>query len=73
MILMTHVAVEVLPKTQILAHGTITTARNITEDPVELEIFLFCSLFHVGEPPCIVVGNHQCWQIELHNLVSKHE
>ena len=73
MVLVTHMAVEVLPKTQILAHGTITTARHITENPIELEIFLLSSLLHVREPSCVIIGDHQRWQIELHHLMSQHE
>ena len=61
MVLVAHVAVEILPETRILTQSAVAAARHITEDPVKLKVLFVASLLHVGEFSGVIVSHHHCW------------
>ena len=73
MVLVAHMAVEVLPEAEILAQSTVTAARHITQNAIELEILPFAALLHVWELACVIVSDQKGWQVEFGCLMGKHE
>jgi len=67
---MTHMAMEVLPKAQIFAQGSIATAGHVTENAIKLEVLPLATLLHVGEFPRIVVRDKQGGQVEFSCLMG---
>ena len=70
MVLVTHVAVEVFPKSKIFAKRAISAAGNVAKDPIKLEVFLVTALLEIGELASIVVRYQESGQIQLHGLVG---
>ena len=70
---MAHMAMEVFPETQIFAESTISTARHIAQNPIELEILALATLLHIGELAGIIVRDEERWQVQLCCLMSQKE
>jgi len=58
---MTEMRIEVLPEHRVLAEGSITRTRDVTEDPIELEVHVIFLEFKIWEESCIVVGYKESW------------
>ena len=56
---MTHMVMEVLPQTIILPECTVSTARNIAQNPVEFEKVLLIVNFEVWQESSVILGNKQ--------------
>ena len=69
---MAHMAVEILPEPKILPEGAITTARNIAQYPIELEIFLVVVDPQVRQMSCVIVDDEQGRRIKSTGLVGEH-
>lgn len=59
MVGMTHMVMEVLPQTIILPECTVSTARNIAQNPVEFEKVLLIVNFEVWQESSVILGNKQ--------------
>jgi hypothetical protein len=59
MVGMTHMVMEVLPQTIILPKCTVSTARNIAQNPIEFENVLLIVNFEVWQESSVILGNKQ--------------
>lgn len=56
---MAHMVVEILPQTIILPKCTVSTARDIAQNPVEFQNVLLIVDFEIWQESSVVLGNKQ--------------
>jgi len=54
-----HVTVEVLPEAEVLSEGSVSAARHITKDSVELEVLLVSVDPEVWQEPGIIADDKE--------------
>lgn len=72
MVAVAHVAVEVLPESQILPECAITAAGHIAKDPIEFQRRLVLVEMKIWEEARIVVCDEQRGRVEPPRLVGQH-
>ena len=58
---MTNMTMETVPETIVFSEGAVTTARNITQDPIEFKVLLSFINSQIWKESGIVIDNKERW------------
>lgn len=58
---MTHMTMETVPEAIVFSEGTVTTARNITQDPIKFKILLSLINSQIWEESSIIIDDKERW------------